>query len=78
MAVFLDLDGTLTDPKPGITGAVRHTLKALNLPVPEADALDWVIGPPLDDSFAQLGVPDPAQALQIYRERYGVRAVCLI
>jgi phosphoglycolate phosphatase len=69
-AIFLDLDGTLTDPKPGITGAVRHALRALGLPVPDADALEWVIGPPLLDSFARLGASDPHAALAIYREHY--------
>lgn len=34
--VFLDLDGTLTDPKPGITHSVAHAL----------ESLDRVIGPP--------------------------------
>lgn len=65
-AVFLDLDGTLTDPKPGILGSVAHALETLGQPVP--DHLDWVIGPPLIDSFARLGVPDPEEALRHYRE----------
>ena len=69
-AVFLDLDGTLTDPKPGITGSVQHALRCLDMPVPEADDLEWVIGPALLDSFARLGAPDPAAALEIYRARY--------
>lgn len=66
--VFLDLDGTLTDSGPGIFASVRHALETLSLPVPED--LSWVIGPPLIDSFARLGAPDPAEALRIYRERY--------
>ena len=69
-AVFLDLDGTLTDPKPGITGAVQYALRELGLPVPDADDLEWVIGPALLDSFATLGAPDPAAALDLYRSRY--------
>lgn len=69
-AVFLDLDGTLTDPKPGITGAVIHALSELGLPTPHADALEWVIGPSLLDSFVKLGAPDPDQALALYRQNY--------
>jgi len=69
--VFLDLDGTLIDPKPGITGSVQSTLERLGLPVPSADELEWVIGPPLLSSFKKLGVPDPQAALEIYREFYG-------
>ena len=68
--VFLDLDGTLTDPAPGITRSVIHALKALGRDAPEPAALSWVIGPPLLDSFAALGVPDPAAALALYRERF--------
>ena len=68
--IFLDLDGTLTDPKPGITRSVIHALQKLGLPAPEEDELKWVIGPALVDSFARLGVSDPDLALAAYRERY--------
>lgn len=68
--IFLDLDGTLTDPKPGITGAVIHALTQLGMQAPSADDLEWVIGPPLLDSFALLGAPDPQEALEIYRAEY--------
>lgn len=68
--VFLDLDGTLTDPAEGITRCVIHALDVLGLPAPPPDALTWVIGPPLIDSFAKLGAPDPATALMLYRERF--------
>lgn len=69
-AIFLDLDGTLTDPKPGITGAVRHALLSLGLPAPHPDDLTWTIGPPLIDSFRRLGAPDPEAALGLYRAHY--------
>ena len=73
-AVIFDLDGTLTDPKPGITGSVRHALGRLGLPVPEADALEWVIGPPLRQSFVRLTGSEALadEGLRLYRERYGV------
>lgn len=73
-AVIFDLDGTLTDPKPGITGSVRHALAGLGLPVPEADALEWVIGPPLLQSFVRLTGSQALaeEGLRLYRERYGV------
>jgi len=69
-AIFLDLDGTLVDPKPGITGSVQHALGELGLAVPTADDLEWVIGPPLLDSFRRLGAADPNHALALYRARY--------
>lgn len=69
-AVFLDLDGTMTDPKPGITAAVQYALERVGMAVPPADDLTWVIGPPLLDSFAELGAPDPQEALDHYRAQY--------
>ncbi|MCK8464696.1 HAD hydrolase-like protein [Aliiroseovarius sp. S1339] len=68
--VFWDLDGTLTDPKPGITGSVVKSLEALGLDAPHPDDLEWVIGPALLWSFKQLGVPDPHVALEHYRKFY--------
>ena len=74
-AVLFDLDGTLTDPKPGITACIRHALIGLGRPAPPADELEWCIGPPLARSFARLlNTEDPAliaQALSIYRDRFG-------
>ncbi len=71
--VFLDLDGTLTDPKSGITGSIRHALAALGREPPGEDALVSWIGPPLLRSFEELlGDADlAAQALAHYRERFG-------
>ena len=37
--VFFDLDGTLTDPKPGITGSIQYALQKLGRPVPAQDEL---------------------------------------
>lgn len=68
--LFIDLDGTLTDPKPGITACVNHALQQLGMPQHAPDALEWVIGPALIDSFATLGAPDPAVAVDLYRARY--------
>ncbi len=68
--VFVDLDGTLTDPKPGITRSIVHALEVLGLDAPDPDSLTWAIGPTLVDTFAQLGVADPEAALGHYRARY--------
>jgi phosphoglycolate phosphatase len=70
--VFLDLDGTLTDPKPGITRSIRHALHTLGREAPPEDALTWCIGPPLLQSFVTL-LGDEAtakRALALYRERF--------
>jgi len=69
-----DLDGTLTDPKDGITRSVQYALNQLNYPIPEADDLDWVIGPPLKESFKTLLQSEDEgllnRAVLSYRERF--------
>ncbi|MBU2515775.1 HAD hydrolase-like protein [bacterium] len=72
--ILFDLDGTLTDPKVGITRSIQYALEQLNEPVPAADELTWCIGPPLLDFFATiLNSRDDArlnQALTHYRKRF--------
>ena len=51
MDVLVDLDGTLVDPKPGLIGSIQYALDKLGHPVPPADELLWMIGPPLRVSF---------------------------
>lgn len=53
-AVLFDLDGTLSDPKPGITRCIQYALSELGYRQPDADELHWCIGPPLKESFSQL------------------------
>ncbi len=55
-AIF-DLDGTLTDSKPGILGCLTNTLEAHG--VAWTGPLDWFIGPPADQSMRRL-MPDAA------------------
>jgi phosphoglycolate phosphatase len=73
-AILFDLDGTLSDPRIGITGSIQFALSALNYPVPEQDDLLWCIGPPLHHSFAQLlQTADSAlvdRAIGLYRDRF--------
>ena len=69
--VFFDLDGTLTDPKPGIVRSIQHAMKSLEFDVPAEDSLTWCIGPPLIDSLSTLvGKENAPQALSIYRQRF--------
>jgi phosphoglycolate phosphatase len=71
--IYFDLDGTLTDPKPGITRSIQYALEKLGRAVPSEDELAWCIGPPLRSSLAKLlGGDDLAEtALSLYRERFG-------
>lgn len=70
--IFFDLDGTLTDPKPGITRSIRYALERLDHPViPPEDELTWCIGPPLRSSFVKiLGEDSADRAVALYRERF--------
>jgi phosphoglycolate phosphatase len=73
--VLFDLDGTLTDPREGITRCIAHALEHMGVESPPLEALTFAIGPPLRASLAQvLGTQDPAtveRALALYRERFG-------
>lgn len=70
-AIFFDLDGTLTDPKEGITGCIQHALERMGEPVPSKDDLTWCIGPPLVDNFSELvGTERAAEGVALYRQRF--------
>ena len=69
---FFDLDGTLTDPKPGICGSLQFALTELGLAAPAQDELEWVIGPPMIESLRKIAGSDRAEeGLRLYRRRYG-------
>lgn len=72
--LLFDLDGTLTDPKEGITNCVKHGLSALGLTETDENVLLSFIGPPLEESFANiynLNEEDTNFAIATFRERYG-------
>jgi phosphoglycolate phosphatase len=72
-AIYFDLDGTLTDPKPGITRSIQYALRKLgHHTIPTEDELTWCIGPPLRASLVKiLGTADTADlAVSLYRERF--------
>ena len=75
--ILIDLDGTLTDPKVGITTSARYGLAKVWHSIAESENIDWIIGPPLKASLAKLlnvDVDDDLaeQALLGYRERFSV------
>lgn len=76
--LLFDLDGTLTDPKPGITASVQYALKAFGIEEPDLDKLEPFIGPPLMDSFQEFYHMDEEQAkaaVNKYRERFSVKGL---
>lgn len=73
--VLFDLDGTLTDPKEGITRAFAYALRHYGVDA-DPDGLGCVIGPPLKDSFMELygfSAQQAVEAIGKYREYYGSR-----
>lgn len=71
--LLFDLDGTLTDPKIGITTCVQYALADQGIEEPDLDKLECFIGPPLRDSFMQFYgfTQEQAEAaVAKYRERY--------
>lgn len=76
--ILFDLDGTLTDPKLGITSSVQYALRALGIEEPSLDKLEPFIGPPLADSFREFYGLDEGQietAIAKYRERFNDRGI---
>jgi len=70
--ILFDLDGTLTDPKEGITKCVQYALRKFGMER-TCDELVEFIGPPLKEHFmeyANLSESDGALAVEYYRERY--------
>ena len=76
--ILFDLDGTLTDPKEGITKSVQHALRAFGIDEPDLDQLVSFIGPPLIESFRDFYDFTPEQALEgvaKYREYFCDRGI---
>lgn len=71
--LLFDLDGTLTDPKEGITTCVQYALKSFGIEEPDLDKLEPFIGPPLIESFMKyygMTEQQAKEAVEKYRERF--------
>jgi len=76
--ILFDLDGTLTDPKVGITKAVKYALSKYDIKVEGLDVLEKFIGPPLGESFKEFySFPDDKieEVIEYYREYYGDKGI---
>lgn len=70
---LFDLDGTLTDPREGITRSVQYALRFFGIEEPDLTKLEVFIGPPLKDSFKEFydfTEEQAAKAVLFYRERF--------
>ena len=73
--IFFDLDGTLTDPREGITRSVQYALKKMGIEEPDLTKLEVFIGPPLVDSFMEyygFTLDEARQGTEYYRENFSV------
>ena len=71
--ILFDLDGTLTDPKDGITNCVKYALESFGIVEKDEKTLLKFIGPPLYDSFRSLyglSESNAVSAVNKYRERF--------
>ena len=72
--VLFDLDGTLTDPRIGITGSVAYALAKFGISVDDPHrTLTPFIGPPLLESFEKyygFSRDEARRALAYYREYF--------
>lgn len=71
--ILFDLDGTLTDPKAGITKSVAYALDSFGIKTEDLDDLCCFIGPPLKDSFMNFcafSEADAVRAIEKYREYF--------
>lgn len=76
--ILFDLDGTIIDPKIGITSSVAYALNKFDIHVENLDNLYKFIGPPLKDSFIEYyNFSDEAaeKAILYYRERFQEKGI---
>ena len=72
LAIFFDLDGTLTDSGEGIINCAQLALRHYGIPAEDRQALRAFVGPPLRESFPKFGVPQDKveEAMVLFRSRY--------
>ena len=71
--ILFDLDGTLTDPKVGITKSIQYALAKFGIEENNLDSLGRFIGPPLMDTFREdFGFDEnrARKAIEYYREYF--------
>ena len=70
--ILFDLDGTLTDSGEGIINCAILALEHFGIPVPNRETMRVFVGPPLEKTFREFGVPADRtnEAIQVYRSRY--------
>ncbi len=76
--LMFDLDGTLTDPREGITRSVQYALRHMGIEETDLTKLEPFIGPPLLESFTEyydFSMEQAREAVEYYREYFSVTGV---
>jgi len=71
--IFFDLDGTLTDPREGITKSVQYALEHMGIEEDDLTRLEPFIGPPLVESFMEyynFSMDQAREGVRYYREYF--------
>ena len=71
--ILMDLDGTLTNSKEGITKCLQYALEYFGVQIDNLNSLEKYIGPPLEQTFREgfgFGKEQAEVAIDKYRERY--------
>ena len=71
--ILFDLDGTITDSKPGIVKGVQYALRCFGIDEPDLDKLTSFVGPPLYKSFMnylECTEEEAKEVVECYREYY--------
>ncbi len=78
--LLFDLDGTLTNPKEGITKSLQYALHHVGIEVEDLDSLEKHIGPPLIDGLRDIqGLKEEEikEATRWYREYFKEKGIFL-
>ena len=76
--ILIDLDGTISDPKIGITKSVAYALNYFKIETEDLNSLCKFIGPPLKDSFIEyygFNNEEADLAVAKYREYFSVTGI---
>lgn len=76
--ILLDLDGTVTEPKEGITKSIRYALHHMGIEVTDLDSLCKHIGPPLKQGFMDFwgfSEEEADRGVELYREYFSVKGM---
>lgn len=76
--ILFDLDGTITNPKEGITKSIRYALHHMGIEVEDPDTLCKHIGPPLKHGFMDFwgfGEEEADRGVALYREYFTVKGI---